>query len=58
MDGITLFYFLLGAIFGALCVVAYLLKRILNILRQMNQGEPSREDLNNIAFSKMKFKEK
>lgn len=54
---INLFYALLGAILGALITIAAMLRRILNILRQINSGEPSREDLNNITFSRMKLKE-
>ena len=40
-----------------ICYCAFLLRRILNILRQMNYGEPSQEDLQNIEFSKFKLKE-
>ena len=52
----NMLYILLGSILCvALCCV-YLLKRILNILCQMNNGEPSAEDLRNIEFSKIRPK--
>ena len=44
----------IGAI--ATCCCVYLLRRILNILRQMNYGEPTQEELDNIDFSKIKLK--
>ena len=56
MNGIELLYILLGGILGASCGCLYLLKRILNILRVWNNGEPTQADLNDIEFSKMKMK--
>ena len=57
MNGLNLLYFVSASILIALIVCAYLLKRILNILRQWNNGEPTQDDLNAIEFSRMKLKE-
>ena len=47
-----------SAILLALVAVGvYFLYRILRILKQMNNGEPSSSDMRNIEFRKMKFKE-
>ena len=56
MDNITLFYLLIGLIVGFLSSIVVLLKRILNILRKMNYGEPTQEELDNIEFSKFRIK--
>jgi hypothetical protein len=56
MDSITLFYVLIGLIVGFLFSIVVILKRILNILRKMNYGEPTQEELNNIEFSKFRIK--
>ena len=52
----NLLYTLLGSILCVLLAGVYLLRRILNILRQMNNGEPSAEELRNIDFSQIKPK--
>ena len=56
MNGLELLYFILGGTFGAVCACVYLLKKILNILTIWNNGEPSKEDMNSLSFSKMKMK--
>lgn len=56
MDGFNALYFISAVILIALVVCAYYLKRILNILKLWNNGEPSQDDMNAIEFSKMKPK--
>lgn len=57
MNGLNYIYFLLGGVICAVCLCAYYLRRILNILRQMNNGEPSGEDLRGMEYSKFRRKE-
>lgn len=56
LTGVDIFYFLLGGIFGAAASCAYLLYRILKILRQMHGGEPTTQDEIKLAFKDVKRK--
>ena len=56
MDIVTLYYLLIGLIIGFLSSIVVILKRILNILRKMNYGEPTQEELDNIEYSKFRIK--
>jgi len=58
MNDYIFFFALLGAIFGALVVIACTLRRILNILIMKNKGEPSGMDLAGLSFEKMAMKKK
>ena len=56
MSDYQVFWYIFGAIFGVLCYIAYLLYRILRVLRKVADGEPSNEELRNLEFKKMQFK--
>ena len=56
MDNITLFYVSLGAIVGFLLAIVILLNKILNILRQMNNGEPTPGETKKLKMTNFKLK--
>ena len=47
---------LLTLIIVLLLVIAFTLRRIMNILRHMNGGEPYKEDLNKLELKKFRMK--
>ena len=56
MNDYQAFWYIFGAIFGALCCIAYMLWKIHRVLLKIAGGEPSSEDLRNMEFKKIRFK--